>query len=590
MRIAGITPRFIPGLVVAVVGLAACFVTSRESYQYGLTLVFVWAAVGGSWNLISGYGGQMAFGHAVFFGIGAYVSTLLMATWHISPALGLLPGIVAAVIVAIVIGWPTLKLAGVYFSLATLAFPLMFIPVLSYLHLHEVSMPFVREGGAWYLQFENPRSYAFAALALLAASLVIVASIERARLGAALLAIRDDEWAAEASGIDAHRTKLIAFAISAGIAAAAGTLYASLLLVVTPQSVFGLSVTVKSLMVSLVGGLATVWGPVIGAVILIPLSQFLLSQYGATYPGIDNVVLGLFLMLVIMWAPEGIYWRLRDLFAAPRAGAPKGAAADTPAPASAKSFASAGVAAASADVILATRQLSKSFSGVAAVSDVTLDVRRGEILGVIGPNGAGKTTLMNLINGFVRPDRGEVTVDGVDCTGAAPWKMRRRALGRTFQVPRMLMRRTVRQNVEIGAFHVAASVQEAGTLAREALVRVGLAGQQDAAVDTLSTAQVRKLELARALVGKPRILLLDEPLAGLVATDIVEFSALVRQLRAEGLTIVIIEHTMSAMVTLVDRFVVLDQGRLLTEGVPEAVVSDARVIEAYLGKGWAQRA
>ena len=560
-----------------------------KSYQYGLTLVFLWAAVGGSWNIISGYGGQMAFGHAVFFGIGAYVSTLLMAYWHISSALGLFPGVIAAVVAAVLIGWPTLKLGGVYFSLATLAFPLMFIPVLSYLHLHEVSMPFVREGGAWYLQFETPRSYSFAALALLVVSLVVVATIESAKLGSSLLAIRDDEWAAEASGIDAHRTKVTAFAISAAIAAAAGTLYASLLLVVTPHSVFGLSVTVKSLMVSLVGELATVWGPVIGAVILIPLGQYLLSQYGAVYPGIDNVVLGLFLMLVIVWAPEGIYWRLRDLIVKARRNAPMAALADTPAQQEEASVPATGVVQ-PAGVILASRHLSKSFNGVAAVSDVSIEVNRGEILGIIGPNGAGKTTLMNLINGFIQPDDGEVTLDGVVCTGDAPWRMRRSALGRTFQVPRMLMRRTVQQNVEIGAFHMASSVQEAGALACETLRRVGLIEKKDEAVDSLSTAQVRKLELARALVGKPRVLLLDEPLAGLVATDIREFSALIRQLRAEGLTIVIIEHTMSAMVALVDRFIVLDHGMLLTEGAPEAVMSNEKVIEAYLGKGWAQRA
>jgi ABC-type branched-subunit amino acid transport system ATPase component/ABC-type branched-subunit amino acid transport system permease subunit len=579
-----------PSVIVATIGLAVCFAWSRESFQYGLTLVLIWAAVGGSWNLISGYGGQMAFGHAVFFGIGAYVSTLLMAYWHVSPALGVFPGIVIAVIAAVVIGWPTLKLGGVYFSLATLAFPLMFIPVLSYLHLHEVSMPFVRVGGAWYLQFEDPRSYSLAALGLLIASLLIVGTIERSKLGLSLLAIRDDEWAAEASGIDAHRTKLTAFAISAAIAAAAGTLYASLLLVVTPHSVFGLSVTVKSLMVSLVGGLATVWGPVIGAIILIPLGQYLLSQYGAVYPGIDNVVLGLFLMLVIVWAPEGIYWKARDMIAGNRRAPRTAGHVRSAAPLEYEPPAAAVQRSQSGEVVLTSQNLSKAFAGVAAVSDVSFNVCRGEILGIIGPNGAGKTTLMNLINGFVRPDSGRVLFGGVDCTGNAPWRMRRRSLGRTFQVPRMLMRRTVQQNVEIGAFHIVASVEEASRLAREALLQVGLLDQKDETLDALSTTQVRKLELARALVGKPRVLMLDEPLAGLVATDIKEFSALIRQLRAEGLTIIIIEHTMSAMVALVDRFIVLDQGMLLAEGLPDAVMANEKVIEAYLGKGWAQRA
>ena len=199
--------------------------------------------------------------------------------------------------------------------------------------------------------------------------------------------------------IDAHRTKLTAFAISAAIAAAAGTLYASLLLVVTPHSVFGLSVTVKSLMVSLVGGLATVWGPVIGAIILIPLGQYLLSQYGALYPGIDNVVLGLFLMLVIVWAPEGIYWKARDLIAGNRR-APR----ITPAAKSGGALPEQPVSTVAprptGEIVLASKNLSKAFAGVAAVADVSFNVCGGEILGIIGPNGAGKTTLMNLINGF----------------------------------------------------------------------------------------------------------------------------------------------------------------------------------------------
>jgi branched-chain amino acid transport system permease protein len=341
-------------------------------------------------------------------------------------------------------------------------------------------------------------------------------------------------------------------------------------------------------MVSLVGGLATVWGPVIGSIILIPLSQWLLSQYGAAFPGIDNVVLGLFLMVVIVWAPEGLYWKVRDIAAGGRRGArtiPAGTRQSAPAIAAPSTPVQH---AAPNKTVMTVRNLSKAFAGVAAVHEVAFDVRGGEILGIIGPNGAGKTTLMNLINGFVRPDSGSVVIDGVDCTGNAPWQMRRRGLGRTFQVPRMLARRTVLQNVEIGAFHAAANLAQAGTLARRSLERVGLLDQADARLDALSTAQVRKLELARALVGNPRMLLLDEPLAGLVAGDVREFGVLIRQLRGEGLTIVIIEHTMSAMVELVDRFIVLDQGMLLTEGLPDAVMKNENVIEAYLGKGWAR--
>jgi ABC-type branched-subunit amino acid transport system ATPase component/ABC-type branched-subunit amino acid transport system permease subunit len=573
--------------LVAVVGIAAALSTASENFHYIMTLVLIWAIFGSSWNIISGYGGQMAFGHAVFFGIGAYVTTLLMARLGVSPLIGVWIAMAVAVAASLLIGWPTFKLSGVYFSLATLAYPLMLIPLLSYLGFQEVSIPYIRKGGEWYLQFSEQRHYSYLALGVLVATVAIVATIERSRLGAALLSIRHNEWAAEAAGINAHRTKLLAFAISAAIAAAAGTLYAAVLLVVTPHSVFGLGITVKALMVTLVGGLATVWGALLGSVLLIPLSHFLLSQYGARFPGIDNVVLGLFLMVVIVFAPEGLYWRIKPLFQrfgqGKRRRAPKmpeTLVTTIDSPLDIFPHRAAG------EPILKTSGLSKSFRGVAAVTGVDFSAASGEIVGVIGPNGAGKTTLMNLINGFVRPDRGEVSFAGERCTGDPPWKMCRRALGRTFQVPRLLERRTVLENVEIGAHHLVSSVGEARGLAFQALTLVGLAHEAESGISALSTAGVRKLELARALVGRPRLLMLDEPLAGLSGVDIQEFSELIRTLKARGLGIVIIEHTMSAMVGLVDRFVVLAEGTVIAAGKPEVVMRDPLVIEAYLGKGW----
>jgi branched-chain amino acid transport system permease protein len=205
---------------------------------------------------------------------------------------------------------------------------------------------------------------------------------------------------------------------------------------------------------------------------------------------------------------------------------------------------------------------------------------------VIGPNGAGKTTLFNLLNGFVRPDAGRVLLDGRDVTGVAPNRLCRAGVGRTFQVVRPFARMSVADNVMSGAQVHAASAEEAREMARRAMRRVGLGGMEDARAGTLSNLDLRLMELARALAGNPRLLLLDETFAGLGAPEVEQLLGVIRAVAAEGVTVVIIEHTLHAMVRLVDRFVVLDNGAVLAEGLPQEVTGNRAVVEAYLGSKW----
>ena len=239
--------------------------------------------------------------------------------------------------------------------------------------------------------------------------------------------------------------------------------------------------------------------------------------------------------------------------------------------------------------LLVLRGVGISFGGLRALDNVDLIVREGGLHGIIGPNGAGKTTLFNVVNGFLAPDAGEISFAGRPLTGLRPNQVCRRGIGRTFQVMRAFPRMSVLENVVIGAFAGAGDDSTAQSLARAALERVGLTDQASAVAGGLNTRELRLMELARALAPQPRLVLLDETLAGLGHDDLDGILAVIRQIRDEGVTVLIIEHTMQAMVQLVDEFSVLDHGRLIAAGRPDEVVRDRLVIEAYLGRRWMDR-
>jgi ABC-type branched-subunit amino acid transport system ATPase component len=317
-------------------------------------------------------------------------------------------------------------------------------------------------------------------------------------------------------------------------------------------------------------------------VVLVPLSEVLHAQLGNIIPGIQGVVYGVAIVAVILLAPEGVFWKVKDIVLrrrtqkAPVAGRTSAIVAAVPARKNNRD----------GEIVFEVRNASKAFGGLKAVRDVSIQVMHGEILGIIGPNGAGKTTLFNLLNGFIRPDQGQILLEGKDIVGRRPYEICAAGVGRTFQVVRPFRRMSVLENVVVGAYVNAASDSLARAVAEEALVQVGLQGEAQQVAGALTNKQLRLLEIARALAGKPRLLLLDETLAGLGAGEVEEVIAVVRKLAAQGITIVIIEHTMQAMVRLVDRFVVLNEGALLAEGLPEDITRDTAVIDAYLGKRW----
>jgi branched-chain amino acid transport system permease protein len=570
------------------IGLAV----QNSYYQLMMTLVLVWAAMGLAWNMLSGYSGMISFGHAGFFGLGAYTVTIAFVGFGLSPWIGIPAGVVVGVLAGIVIGMPTFRLRGHYFALSMLAYPLAMLYVFEWLGYQEVALPMKREASALYAQFADPRAYMALALVLVIIGMAVSLHVERSRFGMALLAIKQNEPAAEAAGIDAWRWKMRAMTLSAAMAAAAGGLYAIILLVVTPPTVFGMLVSAQALIVTLFGGVGVYWGPVIGATVLVPLAETLHAELGHIVPGIQGVVYGLAIIAIILLAPDGIYWRVRDRIVALRAR-PLPAATGAPRPrvGELETTTSARAPGAPAQPVLRLVGVVRLFGGLRAVDDVTLTIQEGTIHGIIGPNGAGKTTLFNVVNGFLAANAGSITYRGHELVGLRPHEICAQGVGRTFQVVRAFPRMTVLQNVIVGAYVGAATDVEAERLAHEALERVGLADAQAQAIaGGLTTKQLRLMELARALAPHPRLLLLDETLAGLGPHELEDVLAIIRQVNRDGVTIAIIEHTMHAMVKLADHFTVLDHGKLIAEGPPAEVVATPAVIEAYLGKKWMDRA
>ncbi len=366
----------------------------------------------------------------------------------------------------------------------------------------------------------------------------------------------------------------------------AGGLYASAALVVTPVDAFGVQMSVKPVLFSVFGGIGTLAGPIVGAAILVPLSEALDASFGASLPGLSGLVYGAALLLVITLFPSGLVPVATRAAASLWSRQPEQLAPIAAMPAVVK--VQADTKRAGNPPILEILQIDKAFGGTKVLTGVTIQMDRGDILGVIGPNGAGKTTLFNIVNGFLRPDGGNIRLFGQDVTNARPSLIAGAGLGRTFQTVRVFSGMSAIDNVLVAGLARHRGRGDALDAAWEAIADVALTEQAHTLVDGLTTGQLRRLELARAMAaaGPQGLLMLDEFLGGMMKTDGAVLLTALQRWRAQGGSVLAIEHTMRAMAGFVDRFVVLNFGEVIAQGKPEEIWRNREVVTAYLGEKW----
>ncbi|MCD6473105.1 branched-chain amino acid ABC transporter ATP-binding protein/permease [Candidatus Aerophobetes bacterium] len=552
-------------------------------------MTFLFAALAEAWNLTGGFAGQASLGHTAFFGIGAYTSSILYLNFGFSPWLGMLAGGGLAVLIAVVIGYPCFKLKSHFFVIATISIGEVLRRVTSYWAGltgggKGLLIPFKPEIGSFIFRDKTP--YIYIALTLMLISILITYIIRKSRLGFYLISLRENQDAAESLGINTSRCKLIAFVISAFFTGIGGTFYAQYLLFIDPTSVFSLSFSIQLVLLSIIGGLGTIIGPIIGSFILTPLDSLLRGWFGGL-TGFNFVVYAIILIIAVIYFPQGI---MRWLDVGYKLVLKKLPGTKVPSKVSNVSlpintFKITGLDRDKGSNILEVKGLHKNFKGLVAVKEVSFEVKKGEILGLIGPNGAGKTTIFNLITGFLLPDSGTVKFKGETITGLRPpHKICVKHIGRTFQLVKPFSKMTVLENVMIGAFSQSKKTTEVRERSKRILSFIGLLDHQDSLAANLTIADRKRLELGRALATHPELLLLDETMAGLNPKETEDIIELIRKIHEQGITLFIIEHVMKAIMSLSDRIVVLNYGEKINEGTPAEVSKNKKVIDAYLGE------